>query len=602
MGDFFLDFRPKEKRACKQAGAFLRFFPDMTVDTFDYPEFGLVVTSSDDQRLWGHFVSPDGALLVALCGRVSLEQTEWNVGQNVSGTGGLACKFISDLYHKRGIAGVESLSGNFAILVFDRARKKFFVVTDRWGLFPAFRFAHGSALAFGSHADSLADAVGESNNWDETSFAEFILTCRLMAPNTYYAKIKALSMASTVTIDCAGEGFREEARQYFQIAHQPWGDNKVEVLAEEFAAAFKKAVTKRTLPLLGRSAVALSGGLDSRTVLCSAANREDLVTFTCYDEENREFRIAREIAEAVGAKFIPLKRPFDYYGENAALGIKISGAMGCIASNHFLGFRSQLNELGIDNLLTGCYCDYVYKGLAVNKRYARWTEHESVGTFKFNYYGPHYPSDTPLARSLQQRLDQIFPAELRRYDSEQRVLQVEKIRMFPLSYEEDLAERTIPQRVMGWCPPIGENDLMDVHLKMSGAMRLNRDLFVQMVKKVCGPEVCAISDANTGAPVNASAMRETFSNQWCKVEGLLRRLKGSKTTSGSWPNWKVYANQSPTIRQLWSRPNPQADDLFTRVLGNRYKKQIGEYEDVYQFLQLFTLKVWLDQRDGEKNS
>lgn len=599
MGDFYLDFRPREKRACQRAGAFLRFFPDMQVDIFDQLEFGLVVTSSDEQRLWGP--AQDDSLLVALCGRISIEQREWEAAQKLSSNGGLACRFIADVYRKKGIAGVEALSGNFAILIFDRSAKKFFVVTDRWGLFPAFRFGAGSTLAVGSHADALAEAVGEGGNWDETSFAEFILTCRLMWPNTYYKKIKALPVASTITIDLA-DGVREQARQYFQITHQPYAENKVELLAEEFAVAFKKAVTNRTLPLLGRSAVALSGGLDSRTVLCAAPNRQDLITFTCYDEENREFRIAREIADAAGAKFVPLKRPFDYYGENAALGIKISGALGCIASNHFLGFRSQMNELGIDNLLTGCYCDYVYKGLAVNKRYTRWTEHESVGAFKFNYYGPHYPSDTALAQQLRQRLEHIFPADLRKYDTDQRVMQVEKIRMFPLSYEEDLAERTVPQRVMGWYPPLGENELMDVYLKMSGAMRLNRDLFVRMVKRVCGEKVCSINDANTGAPVDASVLRETFSSQWCKVEGLLRRLKGSKTTSGSWPNWKVYANQSPTIRELWSRPNPQAEELFIRVLGkDRYKRQIGEYEDVYQFLQLFTLKVWLNQR-GQKNN
>lgn len=600
MGDFFLDFRPREKRACQQASAFLRFFPDMKVELFDYPEFGLVVTSSDEQRLWGPAAAADGSLLVVLCGRVALEENEWVAAENISGAGGLACKFIGESYRKKGIAAVEALSGNFAILIFDRHAQQFFVVTDRWGLFPAFRFGSGAALAFGSHADCLAQAVGEGSNFDETSFAEFILTCRLMAPNTYYKNVKALPVASTIKITLGNGADREQVRQYFQIEHRPYGEDKIEDLAEEFAAAFRTAITKRTLPLLGRSAVALSGGLDSRTVLCAAPNREDLITFTCFDEENREFRIARDIAAAAGAKFIPLKRPFDYYGENAEIGIKISGALGCIASNHFLGFRSQLAELGIDNLLTGCYCDYVFKALAINKRYTRVTEHESVGGFKFSYYGPHYPSDTALAQKLGERLQEIFSADLRKYDSDERVMQVEKIRMFPLSYEEDLAERTIPQRTMGWFPPVGENGLLDVHLKMSCAMRLNRDLFVRMVKRICGPQVCAIADANTGAPVNASLLRETFSSQWCRVEGLLRRLKGSKATSGSWPNWKVYANQSPTIRELWSRPNANADDLFTRVLGkNRYKKQIGEYEDIYQFLQLFTLKVWLDQRNGQ---
>jgi len=602
MGDFLLDFRPKEKRACHQAGAFLRFFPDMKVDLFDYPEFGLVVTSSDEQRIWGPAVAQDGAFLVALCGRVALDEGEWIAAGRIPGAGGLACKFIGDVYRNKGIAAVEALSGNFAILIFDRSAQRFFIVTDRWGLFPAFRFASGSALAFGSHPDCLADAVGEGSNWDETSFAEFILTCRLMAPNTYYSKIKALPVASTVKVSIANGECREESRQYFQIEHRPWAEHKVQDLAEEFAAAFRKAVTRRTLPLLGRSAVALSGGLDSRTVLCAAPNRQDLITFTCFDEENRELRIAREIAAATGAKFIPLRRGFDYYAENAVMGARIGAGMGCIASNHFLGFRREFHELGIDNLLTGCYCDYIFKGLALNKRVNPWTRQESVSSFQMQFYGPNYESRTELANAMWSRLEDFFPEKLKKYDAEQSILQIERMRMFPLSYEEDLPQRLIPQRCMGWYPPVGENALMDVHLKMSCAMRLNRDLFLRTVRRVCGAAVCAIPDANTAAPLNASVFREAVSSQWCRGEGLLRRLKGSKATSGSWPNWKVYANQSPTIRELWARPNADAHDLFTRILGDRYKKQISDYEDVYQFLQLFTLKVWLDQRNGQKNN
>jgi len=72
-------------------------------------------------------------------------------------------------------------------------------------------------------------------------------------------------------------------------------------LAEQFAAAFKQAAAKRTLPLLGQSAVGLSGGLDSRTVLCACLNRQDVLAFSLYDEETPEFRIARSIAGTLSA-------------------------------------------------------------------------------------------------------------------------------------------------------------------------------------------------------------------------------------------------------------------------------------------------------------
>src|ERR1035441_4469173 len=192
MGDFLLALGPADDRALGRSAEFLRFYADMRVDRFAYPEFSLLVTSADDPQLWAPFVSPDSALLVALCGRVALDQKQWDSASQIAGQGGVACKFVSRLYSGTGIAAVEALSGNFVLLLFDRPAKKLFLVTDRWGLFPAFRFkSAGGQLAFGSHPDPLADTVGESRNWDLTSFAEFILTGKLSAPFTYYRKINA---------------------------------------------------------------------------------------------------------------------------------------------------------------------------------------------------------------------------------------------------------------------------------------------------------------------------------------------------------------------------------------------------------------------------
>jgi asparagine synthase (glutamine-hydrolysing) len=601
MGDFLLDLRASEERAPGKAAEFLKFYPDMRVDRLEYPEFTLLVSSADNAQTWGPYSAPDGSLFAALCGRIALDQIQWDEAAKMEGPGGLASKFICKSYVQGGVAAIEGLSGNFVILLFDRLALKLFVVTDRWGLFPAFKLHAGAArLVYASHPDALADAVGESRNWDLTSFAEFILTGKLSAPFTYYRNIKALPVASTTTLSFTrSREVAEQTRQYFQFEFRPHPERKLDELAEQFAAAFRKAVAKRTLPVLGRSAVALSGGLDSRTVLCSAPNRQALTTFTCYDVENREFRIAQSIAREAGVEFVPLKRGFDYYGDQAASGVRISAGMGCIASNHFLGFRDKLRELGADNLLTGCYCDYLFKGLALNKRVNKWTTTESLDSFDFSYYFGHFNSNTNLGAAVRRRLEDIFPSELHRYDSESAVLAVERRRMFPLCYEEDNAERTIPQRTMGWYVPIAENDLMEIILNMSCSMKLNRRLFARMVEKVCGGTLSHIPDANTGAPVNASALREALHVHLGRVEALYRKLLPSNATGGSWLNWNFYANQSRVIQDLWSSPCPAAREVFEMVLGkDGFQPDIRAYEGrrIYLFLQLFTLKLWFDQR------
>jgi asparagine synthase (glutamine-hydrolysing) len=600
MGDFLLALGTADDRALSRSAEFLRFYPDMCVDRFAYPEFSLLVTSADDPQLWAPFVSPNDSLLVALCGRVALDQRQWHSASQIAGQGGLACKFISRAYLASGIAGLESLSGNFIIALFDRPARKLFLVSDRWGLLPAFRCDTGGRLLYGSHPDTLADLAGESRNWDLTSFAEFILTGKLSAPFTYYRKIRALPHASTTTLAFPADApATEQARSYFQFQPQPQPAEKMDELAEQFAAAFRQAVAKRTFPLLGKSAIALSGGLDSRTVLCAAPDRQALLAFFCYDQENLEFRIARSIAQAAGVEFIPLKRPFDYYGDHAALGVRISAGMGCIASNHFLGFRPQLREQGVQNLLTGCYCDYLFKGLALNKRVNPWTTQERLNGFDFSYYSKHFKSDTDLAGKVRERLESIYPADLRRYDNPAAVHAVEQRRLFPLAYEEDNAERNIPQRVMGWYVPIAENDLMDVIQNMSCAMKLNRCLFAKTVGKICGDAISHIPDANTGVPVNASALREACSAHLHRAGRILQKLKPSNATNGAWLNWGYYARQSKVIQALWLSPNPDALEVFRQVLGkDAFSTELAAYEGhrLSLFLQLFTLKLWFDQR------
>jgi len=572
----------------------------MRVERFDYPEFSLVVSSADDKELWGSYVSPDKALLVALCGRIALDRREWDVARKMEGEGGLACKFISQCYSDSGIAGIESLSGNFAIILFDSSARTLFVVTDRWGLFPAFRFCNSGKAVYGSHPDAVADTAGEGRDWDLTSFAEFILTGRLSAPFTYYRNIEALPVASTSVFSFDDHRLiATRTHTYFQFQPQPQKPEKTEELAEDFAASFQEAVGKRTLPFLGKSAIALSGGLDSRTILCAAPKHENLITFSFFEEENREFRIARSIAREAGAEFVPLQRSFDYYGENAVLGARISAGMGCLASNHFLGFRSKLKELGVQNLLTGCYCDYLFKGLGLNKKVNRLTTREAVNSFDFSFYFGHFTSRTKLATDVQERLEAAFPPELRRYDTEAVVLDVERRRIFPLSYEEDNAERTIPQRTMPWYVPIADNGLGEVFQKMGCAMKLNRKLFARMVELVCGPKVCNIPDANTGAPINASPLRESVHSHLARLESLGRKIRPSNATTGSWLNWNHYATRSSLVQALWSSPNAEAEEIFTRVLGKEdFSWDISAYvgSRMPLFMQLFTLKVWLDQR------
>jgi len=70
-------------------------------------------------------------------------------------------------------------------------------------------------------------------------------------------------------------------------------------------------------------------------------------------------------------------------------------------------------------------------------------------------------------------------------------------------------------------------------------------------------------------------------------------------SDGSWPNWKSYVARSPKLEALWKRSNPDAMDFFRRAFGPVHvEPHASAYtgDRAFLFVQLLTLKLWMDQR------
>jgi len=598
MGDFLVDFREREERAGFAKGAaFLKFQGHVQLEVMEFREFSLALTSVDNSALWGPFIAED--VVTAVCGRIDLEENEWQAAEKVIGRGGLASKHLAQKYRENGASALETLSGNFALLLWDRKLNVFFLVGDLCGALPLFKSVAGRKPAFSSHPDALAICIGEEQNWNEESLAEFIFTSGVTPPYTYYTNIRSLAEGTIISCDLTARPFSEKAGTYFSIQYRG-NDKTIESeLAEELAQSLVSSVRKRTLPRLGPVAVALSGGLDSRTILAAAQDRSNIFAFCCFNEENFEFASARAVARALDVKLVPLTRDFDYYGDSADLGIRISGGMGTFANNHFLGVSQHLRDLGAQNLLTGCYCDYLFKGLPLNTTSGRFFRNERLASYAHEFYFAHYRMHLLAAKAVRARLDDRFPESLRNARSAPEVFQLEKLRTFPLFQEPDNAQRLIPQRVLFSYLPVADRAVLETYCKIPYHYKLNRSLFKKTVEIICGAEVCRIADANTGAPANASAPREAISSAALHFQRKLKRLKGGIATDTSWPDWTYYIAHSAKLKTMWERPCEAAADLFRRILpAADVRPSPADYSghDQFLFVQLLSLKLWLQQR------
>lgn len=599
MSDFLLDFRSHGQRQTTDAAGRLKFTAATQAAVFDELAFKLAITQTGDSDLWSPFRAPDGTL-VALAGRAAFEEADWRAAGAVPGPGGLAAKVLYQRYQRAGPAGLESTSGNCVVLLFEPSSRTLHLVTDCSGVFPAYGCETDHGPLFGSHPDVLAAAAGESQRLDEVSLAEFIIASTVTPSFSFYQRIRFLDQATRYVFDLTtATPVRPVKHAYFEFAYR--GDEKATEsdLVEELAATLRRAVRRRTLPRLGTTAVALSGGLDSRALLACVENRDRIFAFCCYNEPTREFRIAEAVARAADVRFLPLQRSLEYYGDHAEGGVRLSGGMGTFANNHFLGVLDRLHAEGMQHLLTGCYCDYLFKGLPLNRQSHWLTGREELAPFRHEFYFEHHLHGASLPAGLRERWESRVPAEYQAQDSPAAVFQVEARRTFPLCYEGDNQQRVVPQRVTGWPLVVADREVLELYCRIPYQYKLNRSLFLKTVRTLCTGPLANIPDANTGARLGASPVEQWASSNWQRVHRKLRRTRRSIATEESWPNWDYYVTHSRKLAELWQRPNPEAFDFFRRTIGSEnVSSDIRAYQGdrLFLFVSLLTLKLWFEQR------
>ncbi len=602
MSDFFIDFRQGVSVDHMRMANFLKYMSHINVYCYVDDQMSFLVTRADEGKLWSPYVSVKNEIIVALSGRIVLSKEAWARGSHGSGSGGIACEHIFNLYRAYGTECLKDLNGHFVVIVIDRLLKKVFIVTDHTGTVPCFVLETEQGPVFSSHPDVLASCVeAVSGDLDLVSLSEFVNVGKVNYPNSFYKQIKSADYATIYSIDTGFKTPRIASREkYFKYEFCSEATEGEDNLVEEFSASFKDAVSERSLPIFGQTAVSLSGGLDSRTILCCASDVSECFAFCFYDEENYEFQLARTVAKEVGVQFVGLKREFDYYGNNAIDCVRLTGGMGTIGANHYGGFGGKLYEMGVRNVLAGFYCDYLFKGLVLDKNRSRFTRRESTGDFNYISYDPHYWFDGPLSNAVKERLYSLFPLPLINDKTDRARIEIQAKRMFPLFLDSECPESVLPEKILGWYLPAIDRRLLEISKKMSPHHKLNASVFNKVVARLCDKSIVSIPNAYTGASILASGpaiILAQFARAFRRRLVIYRR---KIKTDESWPNWSHYLNSSKKIEDLWMSNRQKNKHFLNEIVnGDIYTKRIGDYgySEIQLFLRLLTLKLWLEVRN-----
>ena len=564
----------------------------------------------DDETHWGPAWDSASRTRVLLEGRFALEEAEWKEAEGLPYEGGLAARLILARWLRGGAGAIETFNGSGAAIVIDERTGHVHLWTDRLGFYPVFGWS-GPGLLIGSHADVAADALAKAGHpcaLDPVTMAEFLRTGTATQPHTYWCGIDQLDAGTYFRYSYGTTPRCEETRQYWRPAYfdRPYLEDRREIV-ERLAIALTSSVRKRTLQRLGKVAVLLSSGADSRVALFAASDPGAVTCFTAFDEPNEELAGAQTLAAAVGAKHVAHQRGMDEYIEHALDAVRLSGGMWSIESAHYGGLLPQLDALSPGVVLTGCYADYLLKGVAYN-RTAYQIAGRPVPLYRLaahdhNFHHPYFELAPKWQARVGDRLNARYAASARGGDKAASM--VEYLRVSPISREVDTSGRLYLRRMTPHDIYMADTDVLELFGLMHPREKVSGIPFGMAVSRLSGSFGCDVLNNNFSAPVGAQ--------EWHRLAAfiqasVMRKIAGkgsgqpfetdpqSVATAGSWPYFPRVIKFSTRLKD-WraSMPKEQEELLFDIVGHGRRSWSIDTWADrePSHLLRLYSASLWL---------
>ncbi len=567
------------------------------------------VSSRVDQKtLWAPAMHAQ--TLVLLGGRIALEDSDWKSAEAFSCEGGLASKWILEKWLVSRSQLLKQLNGNFLIAIIDDRAKELHVITDPMGAFGIYtnNTRNGQPIYLSSHPDVLARELrkrGTQIDLDRTTIAECLACGTATHPHTYYRQIYQLECGTHYTWCLSTGDIKYQAKYWAPEYLSSVPDYPDKMIVERLAASLSNSVRRRTSATFANVSLLLSGGADSRAALFASRKPSEVNCYTFFDEPNEELETAARLASVAGASHHPLQRGQDYYAENAPRAVKISGGMWNIVDSHFIGFQDVLMSAKPDVVLTGCYADYMFKGLGLNRGYkrvlGRYLPLRNMSEFNFEFYHSFSAIASDWTEQVLERLRTRYPSELRRDYKDGNILVVESLRLLPLSREADCTGRSTLLRSFPWEPFLLDREVIDVFGQMNARQKLNGILFGQAVARMLTPAARRIPNNNYQTPIDASEMSRAF---WFVLGSLRRKLvrqpahtPQTLATTGSWPNFQFYITHSECIRRYWNETSQNTRYLLSDILGfDPWSRTLHEWaqNDAMQFFRMLNVILWLE--------
>ncbi|MBZ0272958.1 asparagine synthase (glutamine-hydrolyzing) [bacterium] len=168
------------------------------------------------------------------------------------------------LYEELGVEALSRLSGMFALGLYDKARRKVFVVRDFYGIRPLFHMTAGDRLYFASEIKCFMDLPRFDGTLDNEAVFHFLSLAYMPDVHTPWAQVRELQGSNLIEIDLAEK--RQTLRPYYEIRYAPDESLTEADVRPELHARMRDSV-RRNLISDAPLGLTLSGGFDTSSIL-----------------------------------------------------------------------------------------------------------------------------------------------------------------------------------------------------------------------------------------------------------------------------------------------------------------------------------------------
>lgn len=265
------------------------------------------------------------------------------------------------LYLQHGPQFVQRLNGLFVIAVFDNRDHTVHLYNDRFGSEALYVWTEDSEFVFATSQRTLLtyrDDIGRT--YDKDALAELVLFERVLGNKTLFKDIRRLVPASHAVWD----GKQLNTQRYWDI---PSVSKNIGLISWKDAAAelnhrLAQSMAKR-LADNAHVAALVSGGIDSRLLLCHCPKSTVAVTFADNNlVPSKEVCLARCVTQTLGHEHNLIHRNNAHYAKVAELAVDINEGQETFVTCHSLGLHQQMLNSGIQVVLTGLHWDVLLKG------------------------------------------------------------------------------------------------------------------------------------------------------------------------------------------------------------------------------------------------